>query len=140
MSRELEENLKLRATLEYQNAVSLMALIAPKYPVKEIQVETFPVRYDFISTLIEHSLNRSYLAEGQSEEYGLFTIEANKVWQKWGVLDLMKEKLEMEWLKKELLVRYETLIGEKGQDLLWAITGQQNADNLMTAMAQLSKV
>jgi hypothetical protein len=103
MSRELEENMKLRGTLEYQNALQLLNNISPGYPIKEIQMETFPMRYDFISALIDLSLARiPELGTGQLEEQKKIHYRGKQGLAKnGGVLDLMKEKLELEWLKKD---------------------------------------
>ena len=62
-------------------------------------------RYDFVSSVIEVSLKR-ITPDGLYQQREKFIKSVNAVWQKTGVLDMMKEKPELQWVLEQLKIQY----------------------------------
>jgi hypothetical protein len=145
----VEDKERLRGAVEYQTAIQYLTFIAPRYPIEEIKnaysySNTATTRWDYLSSLIDIAMALPTATKEGSliKEKGEFIREVNLIWKGMGILDLMKERLELEWLQSEIRVKFEAIAGAdrilQGHGLQWAVSSMLSSNAYQTALAELS--
>jgi hypothetical protein len=138
----LDANTRLYGSMEYQNAIELLKFISPNYPKPEIQEYYSQGRYDFVSSLIDLALKKA-TPDGMYPQREDFIKSVNELLQKMGVLDMMKAKLELQWVLEQLKIQYysasATYGGENNKHLIqFGVMDMMAEQNLKQAIAELT--
>jgi hypothetical protein len=138
-----EESLRLRGTLEYQNAIQLINFILPRYPIQEIEEYSYQRRYDFVSALIDLSLKRT-IGIGENTERNEFIKAVNKYYEeKIPVMKYMLEKLELEYVKTQMTYQYSVInatysgTNTGGMKIGFAVTEKMEVEKITKAINDL---
>jgi hypothetical protein len=99
---------KLRGTLEYSTALNLLEYLSPNYPSLAYLEEFYNTgRIDLVSALIELATKIIPTGLDISAQREKFNADVNTIYDRLGILDFMKEKLELEYSVRQMNIQIE---------------------------------